>query len=96
VVKPSSFFEEVKTDDLPKLNSDQVDRKACCVTKQLAYELFRFASQQQGFPFNDPELMKRCQDEQLNVYQMRPYNEMAIKIMRKFKRLKEEDDKENE
>jgi hypothetical protein len=96
VVKPSSFFEEVKTDDLPKLNADQVDRKACCVTKQLAYELFRFASQQQGFPFNDPELMKRCQDEQLNVYQMRPYNEMAIKIMRKFKRLKEEDDKENE
>ena len=92
MVKSSPFFEGVKVDDLPNLDPDRVNRKACCVTKQLAYELFRFAAKQQGFPFNDPELMKRCEEEKLNVYQMRPYNEMAIMIMRKFKRLKEEED----
>jgi hypothetical protein len=78
------FFSDIKADDLPTLDDFQVDDKACCQTKRLAYELFRMAAENKGFPFNDPELMKRSQFENLNVHQMRPFNEMAIKIMRKF------------
>ena len=83
----TSFFNDTKTDDLPNLADYQVDDVACCQTKKLAYELFRFAAKQQGFSFNDPELMKRSENENLNVHQMRPYNELAIKIMRKFGKL---------
>ena len=82
------FFQDTKTDDLPKLDDFQIDDVACCQTKKLAYELFRLAAETKGFPYNDPELMKRSQHENLNVHQMRPYNELAIKIMRKFGRLK--------
>ena len=82
------FFQDTKTDDLEKLDDFQIDDVACCQTKKLAYEIFRLAAQTKGFPYNDPELMKRSQNENLNVHQMRPYNELAIKIMRKFGRLK--------
>lgn len=82
------FFQDTKTDDLPKLDDFQIDDVACCQTKKLAYELFRLAAETQGFPYNDPELMKRSQNQNLNVHQMRKYNEMAIKIMRKFGKLK--------
>jgi len=81
------FFEGVKVEDLKGLDDPDLDQKACCQTRKLAYELFRMAAQTKGFPYNDPELMKRSQDERLNVYQMRPFNEMAIKIMRKFGKL---------
>jgi len=81
------FFQDTKTDDLPTLDDFQIDDTACCQTKKLAYELFRMAASTQGFPYNDPELMKRSQNENLNVHQMRKYNEMAIKIMRKFGKL---------
>ncbi len=82
------FFHDVKAEDLPKLDDYQLDDKACCQTKKLAYELFKFAAANKGFPFNDPELMKRAESQNLNVHQMRPYNELAIKIMRKFGKLK--------
>lgn len=84
-----TLFQNVKTDDLPKLDDYQIDDIACCQTKKLAYEIFRLAAETRGFPYNDPELMKRSQNENLNVHQMRPYNELAIKIMRKFEKLKE-------
>ena len=83
-----TLFQNVKTDDLPKLDDYQIDDIACCQTKKLAYEIFRLAAETKGFPYNDPELMKRSQNENLNVHQMRPYNELAIKIMRKFDKLK--------
>jgi len=83
----TSFFEDVKTEDLKQLDDIQLNEKACCQTKMLAYELFRLAAENKGFPFNDPELMKRSQTRNLNVHQMRPYNELAIKIMRKFGKL---------
>ena len=85
------FFQNVKVDDLPTLDAYQIDDKTCCQTKRLAYELFRLAAANKGFPFQDPELMKRSENENLNVHQMRPFNEMAIKIMRKFGKLKEEE-----
>lgn len=84
-----TLFQNVKTDDLPQLDDYQIDDIACCQTKKLAYEIFRLAAATKGFPYNDPELMKRSQNENLNVHQMRPYNELAIKIMRKFEKLKE-------
>lgn len=84
----TSFFTDTKADDLPKLDDYQVDDIACCQTKKLAYEIFRLAAATKGFPYNDPELMKRSINQNLNVHQMRPYNELAIKIMRKFGKLK--------
>jgi hypothetical protein len=86
-MKPTSFFRDTKTDDLSTLDDYQIHDIACCQTKKLAYELFRLAADTKGFPYNDPELMKRSQSQNLNVHQMRPYNEMAIKIMRKFDKL---------
>ena len=86
------FFNQTKIDDLPQLDDYQIANKACCVTKSLAYEIFRFTSQQTGFPFRDPELMKRSEYENLNEHQMRPFNEFAIKLMRRFKQLKEENE----
>jgi hypothetical protein len=86
----SSFFNDTKTDDLPTLDDYRIDDVACCQTKKLAYELFKLASETKGFPYNDPELMKRSINQNLNVHQMRPYNELAIKIMRKFGKLKED------
>jgi hypothetical protein len=83
----SKFFKDVKTDDLPTLDDYQISDVACCQTKKLAYELFRMAAETKGFPYNDPELMRRSDNENLNVHQMRPYNEMAIKIMRKLGKL---------
>jgi hypothetical protein len=83
----TSFFSDTKTDDLPNLADYQIDDVACCQTKKLAYELFKLVSENKGFPFNDPELMKRSLNQNLNVHQMRPYNELAIKIMRKFGKL---------
>ena len=88
--KMTSFFNDTKVDDLPQKDDYRIDDLACCQTKKLAYELFKLASETKGFPYNDPELMKRSIHENLNVHQMRPYNEMAIKIMRKFGKLKEE------
>jgi hypothetical protein len=82
------FFQDTKVDDLANLDDYQVDDVACCQTKKLAYEIFRLAAATKGFPYNDPELMKRSEHENLNVHQMRPYNELAIKIMRKFGKLK--------
>ena len=82
------FFKDTKVDDLPQLDDYQVDDVACCQTKKLAYEIFRLAAATKGFPYNDPELMKRSEHENLNVHQMRPFNEAAIKIMRKFGKLK--------
>lgn len=86
-MKPTSFFRDTKTDDLPTLDDYQIHDIACCQTKKLAYELFRLAADTKGFPYNDPELMKRSLSQNLNVHQMRPYNELAIKIMRKFGKL---------
>jgi hypothetical protein len=83
----TSFFKDTRTQDLPKMDDYQVNDIACCQTKKLAYEIFKLAAQTKGFPYNDPELMKRSEHENLNVHQMRPYNELAIKIMRKFERL---------
>lgn len=88
------FFTDVKSDDLQPLDDYQLNDKACCQTKKLAYELFKFAASNKGFPFNDPELMKRAESQNLNVHQMRPYNELAIKIMRKFGRLKQMNEEE--
>ena len=82
-----ALFSDIKTDDLPQLEDYQIADIACCQTKKLAYEIFRLAAATKGFPYNDPELMKRSQYENLNVHQMRPYNELAIKIMRKFNKL---------
>ena len=82
------FFQDTKTDDLPNLSDFEIDDVACCQTKKLAYEIFRLAAATKGFPYNDPELMKRSENGNLNVHQMRPYNELAIKIMRKFGKLK--------
>lgn len=87
----TSFFNDTKTDDLPTKNDAEIDNIACCQTKKLAYELFKLASETKGFPYNDPELMKRSINQNLNIYQMRPFNELAIKIMRKFGKLKEEE-----
>lgn len=81
------FFDDTRKEDLPSKNDFEIDDISCCQTKKLAYELFRMAAATQGFPYNDPELMKRSKYENLNVHQMRPYNEMAIKIMRKFGKL---------
>lgn len=83
----TSLFNDTKTDDLPTLDDYQIADVACCQTKKLAYELFRLAADTKGFPYNDPELMKRSISQNLNVHQMRPYNELAIKIMRKFGKL---------
>ena len=84
----TSFFNDTKVEDLPSLDDFRIDDVACCQTKKLAYELFKLASETKGFPYNDPELMKRSIYQNLNVHQMRPYNELAIKIMRKFDKLK--------
>lgn len=92
--KQMPFFNDVKVDDLPQLDDYQIDDKACCQTKKLAYEIFRLAASTKGFPYNDPELMKRSENENLNVHQMRPYNELAIKIMRKFGKLRQEMEEE--
>jgi hypothetical protein len=89
--KMTSFFNDTKIDDLPTKNDAEIDHIACCQTKKLAYEIFRLAAETKGFPYNDPELMKRSINQNLNIYQMRPYNELAIKIMRKFGKLKVED-----
>jgi hypothetical protein len=86
------FFKDTKVDDLPTLDDYQVEDVACCQTKKLAYEIFRLAAATKGFPYGDPELMKRSQGENLNAHMMRPYYELAIKIMRKFGKLKEKDD----
>jgi hypothetical protein len=84
------FFKDTKVDDLPTLDDYQVEDVACCQTKKLAYEIFRLAAATKGFPYGDPELMKRSQGENLNAHMMRPYYELAIKIMRKFGKLKNE------
>ena len=88
-----TFFSDTKTDDLPQLDDYRIDDKACCQTKKLAYEIFRLAASTKGFPYNDPELMKRSQYENLSVHHMRPYNALAIKIMRKFGKLTETEKK---
>jgi hypothetical protein len=86
----TSFFNDTKIEDLPSLDDYRIEDKACCQTKKLAYELFRMASETKGFPYNDPELMRRSLGQNLNAHQMRPYYELAIKIMRKFGKLKME------
>jgi hypothetical protein len=83
----TSFFRDTKTEDLSTLDDYQVDDVACCQTKKLAYEIFKLAAETKGFPYNDPELMRRSENQNLNVHQMRPYYELAIKIMRKFGKL---------
>jgi hypothetical protein len=50
-------------------------------------KFFKLAVDTKGFPYNDPELMKRAENHNLNHHQMRPYNVLAIKIMRKFGKL---------
>jgi len=82
------FFEDTKVDDLPGLMDHEIDDIACCQTKRLAYEICKLAASTGGFPCHDPELMKRAENGNLNIHQMRPYNVLAIKIMRKFGKLK--------
>lgn len=84
----NNFFEDTKTEDLKQLDDYQIEDIACCQTKKLAYEIFKLAAETKGFPYNDPELMKRSIIMNLNSHMMRPYNELAIKIMRKFEKLK--------
>lgn len=67
----------------------QVNFKTCYQTKKLVYEIFKLAADTKGFPYNDPELMKRAHEQKLNEHQMRPYNELAIKLMRRFRQLNE-------
>jgi hypothetical protein len=55
---------------------------------------FQLAADTKGFPYNDSELMKRAHEQKLNEHQMRPYNEFAIKLMRRFKQLKEQENEE--
>ena len=86
----TTFFNDTKTEDLPPLEDYRVEDIACCQTKKLAYEIFKLAADTKGFPYNDPELMNRSTHQNLNAHQMRPYYELAIKIMRKFGKLKEE------
>jgi len=88
------FFSDIKVDDLPGLQDHEIDDIACCQTKKLAYEIFKLAAETKGFPYNDPELMRRSEVGNLNIHQMRPYNVLAIKIMRKFEKLKKNDEME--
>jgi|SRR5215211_4853004 len=90
------FFADIRVDDLPGLQDHEIDDIACCQTKRLAYEIFKLAASTSGFPYNDPELMKRSEIGNLNIHQMRPYNVFAIKIMRKLEKLKKNDEMKEE
>lgn len=78
------FFEDVDTTDLQKMTSAQITDTACCETKRLAMTIFNFCRQNQDFPYNDLEIIQRAEIYNLTDDQMKPYNELAIKLMRKF------------
>lgn len=80
----STFFQNVDVEEIRNMTDGELDDNCCCATKALAYELLHFVRQNRDFPFSAESVQRRLPNRNLNIHEMRFFNIMALKLMRRF------------